>query len=144
MRDDAVGNRHFGHGHLPLVCGSLQQHRAGCGTGTANVILRHANAAAARRGHVSPGAFAGVVARNRDRFGLHLVPVALEFFGHELREPGPRALTHFRARDPDDASVVGPDHDPEIDFGAGSLGRLGGTDAERHMRAEGEPATCNG
>ena len=51
---------------------------------------------------------AQVLAR-RERFGRDLVPVALELFGDELGETGERALPHFRARDADDAGVVGPD-----------------------------------
>ncbi len=89
--------------------------------------------------------------RLRDRFcpgvigfGRDLVPVAAQLFGDELGEAGAGALSHLGARDADDRGVVGLDHDPGIDLGAGAALRLRRGGAERQMEAEREAAARGG
>ena len=66
---------------------------------------------------IAPDALARDVLAGRRVFGRDLRPVAFEFLGDELGEAGERALAHLRARDADHDGVVGPDHDPGVDFG---------------------------
>jgi len=77
-----------------------------------------------------------------DLFGLDLLPIAFELFGHELDEAGDRALSHLRARDADHASVVGLNQDPGVDLGtfAGGL-RDGAPEARRQTEPKRQPAT---
>src|ERR1700716_2649346 len=120
MGDDAVRHAELADRHLPLRGGGLQQHDARGGTATPYIVLRGADAAAAAGSHLPPGALAGEVRPGRDLLGDHLAPVAFEFFGHELSEPGDRSLAHLRAGDADHAGVVRLDGDPYIDLGTGS------------------------
>ena len=114
--DGAVRNRQLLDRNLPFVGGRLQQHHARDRAAAADVVLRTADAAAAAGRHVAPGALAREVLAGGQPFGRDPLPVALELLGDELGEAGERALPHLRTRDPDDAIVVGPDHDPDADF----------------------------
>ena len=120
VRDDAVGYGELADRHIPLVGRRLQQHHARRRAAAADIVLRGADAAAAAGAHLAPGALAREVAARRDAFGRHLAPVALQFFRDELGKAGERALPHLRARDADDAGVVGLDRDPDVDFGRGA------------------------
>ena len=76
----------------------------------------------------------------RGEFGLHLGPVAFQFFGNQHRQRGKAALTHLRFGDTNDDAVIGFDHDPDRDFAAG-LGCADGPWTERDVEAERERAT---
>ena len=119
VRDDTVGHRELRDRHLPIIRRRLQQHHARERAATAHIVLRAADAAAAAGRHVAPDAFTRKVGAGSDLLGGHLLPVAFELLGDQLRKPGESALAHLRARDPDHAGVVGLDHDPDIDLGAG-------------------------
>jgi hypothetical protein len=82
-----------------------------------------------------------------DELQADLVPVALQLLGDELGEAGEGALPHLRARDADDAGVVGTDGHPDVDLrggggGAGACRR--GFDGERQVHPDGEPAARGG
>ena len=141
--DDAVGDGALLGLHLPLVGSGLDQHHARRGAALTHVKVRLADAAASARRHVLPHALPGdVLARCRVLPG-DLLPVALEFLGHELGEAGQRALAHFRAGDADDSRVVGLDDNPGVDLGRGGrrLLRLGG---KGHVETENKAATGGG
>ncbi len=144
MRDHAVGGGAFGRRHLPVIGRRLDQHHARGSAALAHIVLRVADAAAAAGGEIAPDALAGDVLARRRIFGGDLRPVAFEFFGDQLRQPGQRALAHLRARDADDDGVVGPDHDPGIDFRRA----VGGADdrgaAEGKIEAEREAGAGRG
>ena len=142
--NDAVGYREFAGRDIPLLGGGLQQHHARRRTAAPDIILRRADAAAAAGAHFAPRPLAGEIAARRDAFGRHLVPVALQFLGHELGEAGERALPHLRARDADHAGVVGLDGDPDIDLGCRRALRLRRADTERHIQSERQPAARDG
>ena len=131
--DDALRHGELGDRHLPLVGRRLQQHDARRRAAAPHVVLRRADAAAAAGAHLAPGALARKVAPGRDAFGRDLAPVALQLFGDELREAGERALPHLRARDADDAGVVGLDRDPDVDLVRRAVLRLART--ARSVRA---------
>jgi hypothetical protein len=139
VANDAVGYGQFTRRHVPLLGRRLQQHHARRRAATADIILRGTDAAAAAGAHFAPGALAGEIARRRDAFGRHLIPVALEFFRDQLCQPGDRSLAHFRARDADHAGIVGLDRDPDVDFGRRRL-RLCRRDAERDIQSQREAA----
>ncbi len=93
---------------------------------------------------ISPHApLARQIAARRDAFGRHLIPVTLQFLGHELGKTGERALPHLRARDADHAGIVGSDRNPDVDLGGSSL-RLRCVDAKRHLQSEGQTAARDG
>ncbi len=142
MGDHAVRDREFADRHLPFVSRRLQQHHAGGRAAAADVVLRGADAAAAAGRHVAPGALAGEVASGRDGFDRHLLPVAFEFLGDELRKAGDRALAHLRARDADDAGIVRLDGDPDVDLGRRCALRGRRLRTERHVESERQPAAC--
>ena len=134
MRDDAVRDGHFADRHFPLVRGGLQQHHARGRAAAPDVILRHADAAAAAGAHSPHTRLAREVPAGRGELGRDLLPVALELLGDELRESGQRSLPHLRTRDADHAGVVGPDHDPGVDLGA-VAGALRQRDADERQIA---------
>ena len=150
MRDDAVGGGAFRGRHLPFIGRGLDQHHARGGAALADIFLRGADAAAAAGREIAPGALAGDALAGRRIFGRDLRPVAFEFFGDELGEAGERALAHLRARDADHDGVVGPDHDPGVDFrravGGADHGRAaeGNVEAEREAGADGGGADHEG
>ena len=110
------------HRHAPALGCGLAQHDPRGRTAAANIVLRGAYAAAAACAHFTPGTLARKTLPRRGEFGLHLAPITLQLFGHQLREAGERALSHFRARDADHAVIIGLHHHPHIDFGAFGLG----------------------
>src|SRR6185369_6463039 len=95
-------------------------------------------------GEIAPGALAGDALARRRIFGGDLRPVAFELFGDQLRQPGERALAHFRPRDADDDGVVGPDHDPGIDFRRAVGGAHDRGAAEGKIEAECEAGAGRG
>ena len=117
VRDDAFGHGDLAHRHLPLVGCRLQQHHARHGTPATHVVFGGPDAAAAAGSHFTPYALASVILPGGGRFGRHVLPVAFEFFGHELRQAGQRALPHFRSRDAQHAGLVRANDYPRIDFG---------------------------
>ena len=122
VRDDAVGYGEFAGRHVPLLGRGLQQHHARRRAATPDIILARCGCRGCRRcpsrprracsRDCAPGEMPSVVT---------LLPVALQFLGHELRKAGERALPHLRARDADHAGIVGFDRDPDVDFGRRSL-----------------------
>ena len=68
--------------------------------------MRVADTAAADRAEVAPHALAGNALTGRRVFCGDLRPVAFEFLGDELREPGQGALAHLGPGDADDDRVV--------------------------------------
>ena len=117
MGDHALADLELSHRHIPLVGGGLQQHHAGCCAALAHVLLRDANAPAAAGGHLTPGAFARHALAGGGHLGADFFPVAFQFFGHQLGQPGARALAHLGAGNADDAAVIGLDDNPDVDFG---------------------------
>ena len=144
MRDDAVGHGKLADRHLPFVSGRLQQHHASGCSAPAHIILGGANATAAAGPHFAPGALAGEIAAGGDLLGRYLLPIAFELLGNQLGKAGKRALTHLRACDAHDASIVGLDCDPYVDLGAviGCAGRR--AEAKWKMEPERKPAACSG
>ena len=116
VRDHARFGLAFRGRHLPRVGRGRDQHLARRRAALAHVVLGAANAAAAARRHVAPDAVARQVLARRRHLGLDLLPVALELFGHQLGQPGQRALAHLRARDADDDIVVRADEHPGADL----------------------------
>src|SRR5262249_48618121 len=99
--------------------------------------------AAAAGSHFAPDPLVGEVLAGENMLGGDFLPVALELLRDELREAGQGALPHLGARDAHHASVVGPHHDPGVDFAPGLALRDSFADGERDP--EGEPAArCGG
>jgi len=140
MRNHAVGGGAFRDRHIPLVGRGLNQHLAGGGASLAQVILRGANADAAAGIETAPDALAGDTLTGRRIFGRHLRPIAFEFFRHQLRETGQRALPHFRTSDTNDHGVVWPDHHPGIDFRRTVRRADHGRAAKRKVKTDRKPA----
>src|SRR5262249_50467023 len=140
VRNHAIGDAALGRLHLPFVGGGLDQHFARRRAALADVFMRLADAAAAAGREVAPRALARDALAGRRIFGRDLRPVALELFSDELGEAGQRALAHLRAGDADHYRLVGADHHPGGDFGAG-IRSLRGGGAERKLEAEREAAT---
>ena len=92
---------------------------------------------------IAPNAIACEILAGRRELGRDLRPVAIEFFGDELREAGECALAHFRTRNADDDSLVGPDHDPSIDFRRAVFGARA-VRSNRGIEAESEPGSSGG
>ena len=103
-----------------------------------------ADAAAAAGREIAPGALARDALAGRRIFGRDLRPVAFELFGDELGKAGEGALAHLRAGDADDDGVVGPDHDPGVDFGRAVGGADHGRSAEGKIEAERKAAAGGG
>ena len=117
VRDHAVGGGALRGRDLPFVGGRLDQHHARGGAALADELVRRADALAAGGEEVAPYALAGDVLTRRRKLVGDLRPVAFEFLGDQLGEAGERALAHLGAGDADDDGLVGPDHDPGVDFG---------------------------
>ena len=118
MRDDAVLRYAFAGRHFPFIGRRLDQHFTRGGAALAHIFVRLADAAAAAGRHVAPHALACHVLPGRGIFGRNLRPVAFQLLGHQLGEPGQRALSHLGAGDADHDGVVRADHHP-----GGHLGR---------------------
>ena len=144
MRDDAVGGGAFRDRHLPFIGRGLDQHHACGGAALADIVLGGADAAAAAGREIAPGALARHALAGRGKFGHDLGPVAFQFLGDELGEAGERALAHLRARDADHHGVVGPDHDPGVDFGRAVGGADDRGSAKGKIEAEREPGADRG
>ena len=114
MGDYAFVDGQLAHRHFPFIGGGLQQHHAGTRAGAPHIILRSAYAAAPAGGHVAPNALVRKVLPGINMLGLDLVPVAIELFGHQLRESGERALPHFGTCNADHHRVVRLDHHPGV------------------------------
>ena len=143
VRDDAVGGAAFADRHLPFIGRRLHQQQTRGGAALADVVLRFADAAAATGGEVAPDAVARQVLAGRRLFGADLGPVAFQFLGHQLCQPGERALPHLGAHDADHHAVVGQHTHPGVDFRrrCGALGcRLAG---QGNMEAD-HQAACGG
>ena len=137
MRDHAVRGNALGGRHLPFVGGGLDEHHARSGATLAHVFLRLADALAAGGLIVLPDAVARDIAARAWIFPRHLRPVALELFGHQLRQAGEGPLTHIDAGDADNHGVIRLHHHPGVDLGrqGGLCGRFV---AERKVQAKGE------
>src|SRR5882672_7687074 len=144
VRDDAVRSRALGGWNFPLVGCGFDEHHARGGSALAHILVRLADAAAAARGELAPGALARDALAGRRVLDHDLVPVAIELLGHELGEAGERALAHFGADHADGSGVVRADHHPDGDFGR-AVGRAhdGGTEG-RKAQAQREAATNGG
>src|SRR5207253_10573963 len=110
----------------------------------AQILLRLPNAAAARARVIAPHPFASNILAGRREFIGDLRPVAFEFLGDELGEPGERALTHLGAGDANDHRVVRADHHPGVDLRRAVLRADDPRAAERNVEAECQPATHGG
>ena len=126
--DDPLFSQQFAHGHLPTVGGSLHEHQAGGSTPAPHVVVRGADAAAATSGHIAPSPFAGQALAWRGHFGGDFGPIAIQLFGHQLRQAGSGALPHFGAGNANHTGVIRLDHHPNIDF----VGSEGGVRGCRH------------
>src|SRR5262249_25000331 len=144
VREPAVRGAHLGARVFPLVGGGLLEHLPRRGAALAHVILRVADAAAAAGRHVAPYALAGDVLAGGGIFGRDLRPVAFEFLGDELGEPGKRALTHLRAGDANDHRVVRADHHPGVALGRAGLCANDPRAAERNIEAKRQTAAHGG
>ena len=125
---------------MPSCCGCGDQHLARGGTGGAQQVLRITDAAAAAGREVAPDAVTPEILVRGGEFDRHLAPVAFQLLGDQHRQRGEHALAHLRPRDPDDDSVVRPDHDPSVDFGRASGAR--DIRPERDLEAKREPAAA--
>ena len=129
--------------HAPFGRRRRDQHFARGRAAHAHIFVRFADAAAATGGEIAPDAVACEVLGRRRILGCDLGPVAVQFFGDELRKAGQRPLAHLGARDTDHHRVVGLDHDPCVDFrrrvSTSSQCRLdeGHVEAERHATGSG-------
>src|SRR6266496_1198461 len=110
------------------------------GATAAHIVLRAADAAAAAGRHVAPDALAREILAGRDPLHRYFIPAALELLGHQLGEPGLRALPHLRARDADHAGAVVLDDDPGVHLCPGGSCGLRRSD-ERKLESEREAAT---
>ena len=121
MGDDTDRGSALGRGHLPLVGRGLHQHHACSCPALAHVVLRFADASAATRAEAAPDPLARQVLAWRGVLGTDAGPVALQLFGHQLRQAGERTLSHLAARHPDDHAFVGLHHHPGADLGRAAL-----------------------
>ena len=142
--DDAVGGGAFRSRHLPFIRSRLDQHHARGGAALADIFLRGSDAPAAAGRKVAPGALARDALTGRRIFGGDFRPVAFEFFGDQLGKAGQRTLAHFRSRDANNDGVVGPDHDPGVDFRRTVGGAHHGGAAEGNVEAERKAGTDGG
>src|SRR5207244_2864362 len=117
MRDHAVGGAALCGLHPPAGRRGADQHVTRCRATLADILVRLADATAAAGRKISPDALARRVLTGGRVFGRDLGPVAFQLLGDELREPGQRALAHFRPRDPDHDRVVWANDDPGIHLG---------------------------
>ena len=140
--DDAGRDAALRRRNLPLRRRGRDQHLARHGAAFADILVAFADAAAAAGREVLPDAVACQVLARRGIFPGHLVPVAVELFGHELAEAGERALPHLGACDANHDLVVGMDDHPGIEFLDG-LGVGHAIVEEGHMEAQRE-ATGDG
>ena len=116
MGDDAFCHSAFGCRNAPRVGGRLEEHDARRCAAFAHVLMRHANAATAAGGEITPNTLTRKALPRRWVFSHDLGPVAFQLFGHHLCETGQRPLTHFGARNPHDHFVVWLNHHPSIYF----------------------------
>src|SRR5262249_38180838 len=137
-----IGDAQLACRHLPFVGRRLQQHHARNGAAPADVVLRAAYAAAAAGRHISPGALVRKVATRSDRLDRDLLPIALELLGAQPRQTVVSALPHLRARDADDARIVGLDDDPRVDLGIGCALRGRRCNAEREVETKSQTTAC--
>ena len=144
VRDDAVRRAALARRDLPLVRSSLDQHFTRRRAALAHVVLGFADAAASGAAEIAPYPFAGDVLARRRIFGRHFRPIAFEFLGDELGEPGERALAHFRAGDANDHRIVGADHHPGVDLRRGFLRTNGARTGEGNLQSERQAATHGG
>ena len=142
VADDALVHTDLTGRHLPAISGGLQQHDARSRAATAHIVFRDADAAAATGAHLAPDAIARKVLARRRHFGGDVLPVALEFFSHQLRQASERALAHLGARDTDHTGLVRFDDDPGVDF-RNSRRALGGSEG-RQIEAKREPGSSRG
>ena len=126
---------------VPLCGGRLQQHDAGSGTTLSHIVLRTADATAAAGRHIAPDALAGQVLCRGHSLGDHLRPVALQFFGHQLRQTGVGSLPHLGPCHPHHAGVVWAHHHPGIDLLSASAGRSRTLGRCGQMKAQRQPAS---
>ena len=116
------------------------------GAALAHVLLRLADAAAAAGGEVAPDAVARQVLARRGVLGADLGPVAVQLLGHQLRQPGQRALAHLGARDADDHACrrAAPRTQALTSGGGGGRALRGGPPAQRRRgsRPPGRPAAA--
>src|SRR5262249_19031980 len=93
---------------------------------------------------IAPGALARNALAGGGEFGDDLGPVAFEFLGNKLGEAGERTLAHLGACDADHHGVVGPDHDPGVDFGRAVGGADDRCSTEGNVEPEREPGADRG
>ena len=116
MGNHTVGGAAFGRRHFPAISRCLHQHHLGGGTALAHVVLRFPHPAAAARAEVAPHPVACQALAGGWVFGGDLGPVAVQFFSHQLGQPGQRALSHFRAGNADHHRVIRLDDNPGVDL----------------------------
>ncbi len=141
-----VGNHPLGNGaltggHLPLPGGSFSQHHTGSGAALTQILMGATNRRRAGSELTPPDIVALAVPARLDQFEVHLVPVAFQILGHQLRQAGQRALAHFLTGDADQHRLIGLNHHPGVHLGRLGLRQCGLT--EGHGKTEYEGTGCS-